>query len=229
VLWDIEGTLIFGDRAGERALLASLRTVFGIEATLAGVDLAGRTDRAIAVDLLRAHGVEPAPTAVHDFLEGYLAALPAEMPRGKPRLLPGILRALAAVSSRADLAQGLLTGNLERGARIKLQHFDAFRFFPFGAYADDSAIRDELGPHALRRAHAHHGREFSAERTFIIGDTPHDVACGRAIGAMTIAVATGRHTAAELAAHRPTLVLSDLEDTAAFLAFIDAHPPEPKA
>jgi phosphoglycolate phosphatase-like HAD superfamily hydrolase len=224
-LWDIDGTLMLGDHAGERALLVSLRNVFGVTGTLDGVEIAGRTDRLIADNLLRAHGIEPTPQAIHDFLEGYLAALPAELGRGQPRLLPGILRILDAVAARSDFAQGLLTGNLVRGARVKLAHFDVWRYFTFGAFADDAVQRNDLGPHALRRAHAHHEVEFSPRFTFVIGDTPHDIACGKAIGAATIGVATGRFSTAELAACAPTIALPNLDDVAGFLAFVDAHPP----
>jgi phosphoglycolate phosphatase len=224
LLWDIDGTLMLGDRAGERALVVALRNVFGIEGTLQHVEVAGRTDRLIAEDLLRAYAIEPSAKNIHDFLEGYLAALPDELGRGQPRLLPGIVRILEAVAARTDLAQGLLTGNLARGARVKLSHFDAWRYFPFGAFADDATLRNDLGPHALRRARAHHTAEFAPERTFVIGDTPHDVACGKAIGAATIAVATGKFSVEELAACAPTYTLADLSDADGFLAVIDAHP-----
>jgi phosphoglycolate phosphatase-like HAD superfamily hydrolase len=225
LLWDIDGTLMLGDRAGERALVVALRNVFGLEGTLAQVEVAGRTDKLIAEDILRVYGIASTPKTIHDFLEGYLAALPGELGRGKPRLLPGILRTLEAVAARPDLAQGLLTGNLSHGARLKLSHFDVWRYFPFGAFADDAVQRNDLGPHAVRRAGDHHAAEFLPPHTFVIGDTPHDVACGKAIGAATIAVATGQFSVATLAACEPTLVLPDLEDTAGFLAFIDAHPP----
>lgn len=221
LLWDIDGTLLFGDHAGERALLVSLQRVFGITGSLGTTDLAGRTDRFITVNLLRAHGIEPTADAIHAFLEGYLAALPEEMPRGKPRLLPGIVAILEAVAARADLAQGLLTGNLQRGARLKLEPFGVWHYFPFGAYADDSPHRNDLGPHALRRAAAHCAAEFSPASTFIIGDTPHDIDCARAIGARAIGVATGRYSVEQLAAHGADLVLPDLGDPGAFFAFID--------
>lgn len=214
---------MLGDRAGERALVVALKNVCRIEGSLTRVEVAGRTDRLIAEDILRAHGLDPTPQAIHDFLEGYLAALPTELGRGKPRLLPGILRILERVAARPDLAQGLLTGNLTHGARVKLSHFDVWRYFPFGAFADDAVQRNELGPHALRRAGTHHATEFLPGRTFVIGDTPHDVACGRAIGAATIAVATGRFSVEELAACAPTLVLPHLEDVEGFMAFIDRH------
>ncbi len=222
LLWDIDGTLLFGDRAGERALLVSLRRMFGVEGSLESVEIAGRTDRFITENLLRAHGIDPTPEAVHRFLEGYLEALPEEMPRGRACLLPGIVSILETVAAREDLAQGLLTGNLERGARLKLEPFGVWHYFPFGAYADDSISRNDLGPHALRRASAHHAAEFTPRRTFIVGDTPHDIDCARAIGARAIAVATGRFSVEQLAAHGADLTLPDLGDPGAFFAFIDA-------
>jgi phosphoglycolate phosphatase-like HAD superfamily hydrolase len=221
LLWDIDGTLLFGDHAGENALKESLRRAFGVEGSLAGTELAGRTDRHIADQLLRAHGIEPTPQGIHDLCEAYIAALEEELPRRNARLLPGVVAALEAVAARPDLAQGLLTGNLRRGAQLKLERFDTWRFFPFGAFGDDSPDRNELGHHALRRARAHHDHPFEPELTYVIGDTPHDVACGRAVGARTIAVATGRHSFDELAACRPTAVLRDLTDTSAFLAVVD--------
>jgi phosphoglycolate phosphatase-like HAD superfamily hydrolase len=224
LLWDIDGTLIMGDHAGERALAASLKRTFGIEGSLDAIELAGRTDKLIAVDVLRAHGIEPTHEAIHNYLEGYLAHLAGELYQGKPQLHAGVLDALDAVAARPDLAQGLLTGNLERGAQIKLDHFKVWHYFPFGAFADDSAIRDELGPHALKRAGTHHEDEFLPERTFVIGDTPHDIKCGKAVGAATIAIATGIHPVEVLQAHDPTIVFQDLSDTGAFLDFIDSHP-----
>ncbi|MBM3852765.1 MAG: hydrolase, partial [Verrucomicrobia bacterium] len=122
---------------------------------------------------------------------------------------------------RADIAQGLLTGNIRRGAEFKLTHYRVWHYFEFGAFADDSPRRNDLGPHALRRAGALHRHEFTPARTFIIGDTPHDIECGKVIGARTIAVATGRHPVAELARHAPDAVFPDFADTAALLRVID--------
>lgn len=227
LLWDIDGTLMLSDRAGERALNAALARVFNITARPTQVDMAGRTDRYIAAGILREHDLEPTGERLHDFFEGYVAALIEEMPRGKPRILDGVAAILETVALRPDLAQGLLTGNLERSAKIKLTHFAVWHYFAFGAYADDGAKRNDLGPHALRRAGNHHAREFAPEDVFVIGDTPHDIECGRAIGAQTIAVATGRFSSAELAAHHPGIVLPDLTNPKPFFAFIDGVEPAP--
>ena len=136
---------------------------------------------------------------------------------------------LEAGYARGGVALGLLTGNLRRGAEVKLGSRDLWRYFPFGAFADDCEDRNQLGPHALRRARAHHGVEFAPADTWVIGDTPHDVVCARAFGARALAVATGRHSADELRAAGPDAVFPDFSDTAALWRLIDGGtaPPAP--
>lgn len=225
LLWDIDGTLIDSGGAGERALRLALEREFNIRDDLSWLEYFGRTDVWIARTLLEHHRVEPTTENIHRFLGGYLRALEEQMNNAHARLLPGIGAILQAVAARTDVAQGLLTGNLQRGARIKLGHFSIWEHFPFGAFADDSETRDELGPHAVRRASLHHGVAFGAERVYVIGDTPHDVACGKIIGARTIAVATGRYTADDLRTHNPSFVFDDLGDVGAFLAQVCPPPP----
>jgi len=221
LLWDIDGTLIHSGGAGERALVAALRDEFGIAGTLEDIEVAGRTDPWIAHRVLAKFALPDTAENVSRYLGGYLNALPRELASASPQpaqILPGIRELLTALAKRTDVAQGLLTGNLRRGAEIKLRHHDLWLHFAFGAFADDSETRNELGPHAVRRAASHHSVEFTADRIFVIGDTPHDIACGKAIGACTIAVATGHYTVAQLRAHFPTAVFADLSDTAAVLA-----------
>ncbi|MDE3083812.1 MAG: haloacid dehalogenase-like hydrolase [Verrucomicrobiota bacterium] len=222
ILWDIDGTLITSGGAGERALIAGLKTAFDVNGSLAWIDYSGRTDAWIAHEVLRHYGLPETPQNIQRYLEGYLQALTVEMANPRARLHAGILTLLETLHQRPDVAQGLLTGNLEHGARIKLEHFAVWRYFEFGAYADDSAQRNELGPHALRRARERHGVDFSPERVFIIGDTPRDIECGKIIRAKTIAVATGKYSIEQLRAHEPTAVFSEFSDTAAFLRVIDA-------
>ena len=131
--------------------------------------------------------------------------------------------------TRGDIALGLLTGNLRRGAEVKLGSRNLWRYFPFGAFADDCEDRNRLGPHALRRARTHHGVEFAPADMWVIGDTPHDVVCARAFGARALAVATGRHSADELRAAGPDAVFPDFSDTAAFWRLIDGGTPGPAA
>lgn len=217
LLWDIDGTLISSGGAGERALVHALREEFGIEGTLEDIELAGRTDRWIARRVLAKFAVADTPANITRYLNRYLKHLPQEMANPRARTLPGVPELLQAVAARPDFAQGLLTGNLRRGAEIKLGHHQLWAHFAFGAFADDSELRNELGPHALQRAAAHHAVEFAVDRVYVIGDTPHDIACGRAIGARTIGVATGRHSVADLAACHPTAVFADLADTDAVM------------
>ena len=222
VLWDIDGTLIRTNRAGIIALERAFAALHGRPADMDRVDVAGRTDRWIIRHMLEANAVEPTPAAVHAVLETYLGLLDAELDARPGRVLPGVLDLLEHLHRREDVAQGLLTGNVERGARIKLEHFRVWHYFEFGAFGDDSPLRNDLGPHAVRRARERHAVEFRPERTFVIGDTPHDIECGKVIGARTIAVATGGYTHDQLAAHAPTALFHDFSDTAALLQVFDA-------
>ena len=223
ILWDIDGTLIVSHGAGVRAMERAFTKRFGKSGDLSKIEWAGRTDTWITGEVLRHNGIPPTPENCHDYLETYLELLPGELRDGpQGQVLPGVFELLETLHRRADIAQGLLTGNLRRGAEFKLTHYKVWHYFEFGAFADDSPRRNDLGPHALRRARERHRHEFVPHDTFIIGDTPHDIECGKVIGARTIAVATGKQTVAELAAHAPTAVFQNFADTAAFLRVIDA-------
>lgn len=223
LLWDIDGTLIVSQGAGIRAMERALTKCFGATCDLSVIDWAGRTDRWIVTEVLRHVGLEYTPENAGAYLETYLELLPQELRSGpQGQVLPGVTTLLDHFHQHPNVAQGLLTGNLRRGAEHKLTHYGVWHYFAFGAFADDSPRRNDLGPHAQRRAQELHGCEFAPERTFIIGDTPHDIECGKVIGAQTIAVATGQHSVAQLAAHQPTVVFPNLADTAAFLKAIEA-------
>lgn len=223
ILWDIDGTIIVSHGAGVRAMEKALTKRFGVTVDLGAIDWAGRTDSWITGEVFRYCGLPDTPQNSHDYLETYLELLPRELADGpQGRVLPGVLELLEMLHHRADVAQGLLTGNLKRGAEFKLTHYKVWHYFEFGAFADDSALRNDLGPHALRRAKERHAVEFAPLDTFIIGDTPHDIECGKFIGAKTIAVATGKFTVEELCAHHPTAVFKDFSDTAPFLRLIDS-------
>lgn len=217
LLWDIDGTLIDSGGAGERALRLSLEREFGIADALNWLEWAGRTDIWIAREILDHHQLDASSENIDRFLNGYLTAVSEEMDNPKARVLVGVRELLAVVATHASAAQGLLTGNLERGAKIKLGHFDLWHYFSFGAFADDSELRDELGPHAVRRAAEHHRIPFQPDRVIVVGDTPHDIACGRAIGARTVAVATGKFSVDTLRPFKPDLLFADLSDRDTFL------------
>ncbi len=221
ILWDIDGTLIVSGRAGIFALARAFQQLYGQEPDFSSIEISGRTDKWIASQILARHGLDASPENIHAYLEAYLGVLHEELRARHGRVLPGILELLEEIHHRPDLAQGLLTGNLQRGARIKLEHYKVWHYFAFGAFGDDSPVRNELGPFALNRARAQQAVEFTPAGTFVIGDTPHDIECGRALGAKTIGVATGRFSVAELQALQPTAVFADFNDTAAFLEVID--------
>jgi len=221
LLWDIDGTLVYMDRAGERALLIVIRELYGRDlGEHLPVDLRGRTDTSICRDLLTFLEVQVTPGEEARFRAAYLDLLPTTLPMVKPHIKPGIPEALETIHAHPEIHQALLTGNLKEGARLKLSYLGLWKYFEFGAFADDSHIRDELGPYALARAKEKLGIDFPPERVWIIGDTPHDIACGKAIGAKTIAVATGAFSVEQLSALNPTHTFQDLSDTQALLGVI---------
>ncbi len=220
LLWDIDGTLIASGGAGMTALERALKIDLGREGSLADIDFAGRTDTWIMREVFRKFSLPETEENFARFFHGYLRELPAALQNPRARVLPGVREILPAVAAHGGFAQGLLTGNKRAGAQAKLAHHGLWGHFAFGAFGDDSEVRNDLGPHALRRARAAHGRDFAPARTWIIGDTPHDIACGRAIGARTLAVATGASTLADLQAHRPDVAMADLTDTAAVISLL---------
>jgi len=221
LLWDIDGTLVNMDRAGERALLQLIKETYRHDfKEELPIDLRGRTDTSIMRDLLAHIKIEVTPEAAEKFKGEYLALLPVTLPKGHARVLPGIQAALDAVAAHPELHQALLTGNLREGARLKLGHVGIWSYFEFGAFADDSSDRNKLGPFALRRAKEKLGIDFPPDRIFIIGDTPHDIACAQAIGANSIGVATGSFSAEDLAECGATHVFRDLSDTQALLKVV---------
>jgi len=223
VLWDIDGTLIVSQGAGVRAMERGFTKRFNLPCDLSKIDWAGRTDRWITSEVLRYNSLPDTPENIQAYIEAYLDMLPLELAEGKQgQVLPGIIELLETLHHHPRIAQGLLTGNLQRGAQFKLTHYNVWHYFEFGAFADDSARRNDLGPHALRRAGEHHNVTFSPENTWIIGDTPHDIECGKVIGAKTIAVATGNYSLEELKSHAPTAAFADFSDPAAFLRTIGA-------
>jgi phosphoglycolate phosphatase-like HAD superfamily hydrolase len=216
-LFDIDGTLLASGGAGWKAMAAACAELFGAS-DLAGIDIAGRTDTSIARQLFARHGQAATPENCTRLFDCYLGHLERYLPETNGQLLPGVIELLDTLRERSDCVVALLTGNLARGAELKLTHYGLWKYFDFGAYADDHHDRNELGPVARARASDRHGVEFPAENVIVLGDTPHDVACARAIGARAVAIATGRHSRAELEASAPDFLFDDLSDVRAVLA-----------
>ena len=217
LLFDIDGTLITSGGAGEQALRDAMRECFGIEEDLAATPLAGKTDALIARELLTKNSLEVTPENAAALLDAYLAALGQNLPRHQGRVLPGMLEVLDHLRNDPRCLLGLLTGNLARGAELKLTHYGVWHYFEFGAFADDHHDRNHLGPFAMDRARSVSGCTIPPEQTYVIGDTPRDIECGRAFGARTVAIATGGHSREELASHHPDLLFDDFSDTRAVL------------
>ncbi len=218
LLFDIDGTLIVSGGAGEQALRDACQLAFGAPFDLRGIEIAGRTDAAIARNVLEALAQPVSSENIARFLDTYLANLKARLPERPGRVLPGILPLLTTLQGREGVTLGLLTGNLLRGAELKLEHYRLWHFFEFGAFADDHHERNQLGPVAMERARTARGHPFEPANIFIVGDTPHDIACARAIGAVAVAVATGGYTREDLAAHTPDHLFDDLGDPPKVLA-----------
>jgi phosphoglycolate phosphatase-like HAD superfamily hydrolase len=199
VLWDIDGTLVTTAGAGRRAIDRAFVDLFGWRDASAGIKFDGRTDPWLVDRILEARGVaaERWPEHRDEVLGAYvarladeLAAPPSDRAFGP---LPGVVDLLDRLARRG-CAVGLLTGNIEPGARAKLGAFGLWERFAFGAYGDDAPDRPGLLPVALERAQSRLGRRFEPAEAVVIGDTPHDVEVGRVHGARTLAVATGGGT-----------------------------------
>ena len=215
LLFDIDGTLVLTGKAGLRGMNRALHEVFGQPRALEGIPVAGRTDWAILTDAVRLYGRELDEALLDDLRARYVACLAEEIEHtgeGTKAVMPGIRPALDALAERDDVLVGLLTGNFIEGARVKLGHFDLWRYFRFGAFGDDAADRNLLVPVAVGRARAFGWPDVAASDVIVIGDTPADVACAHAAGATAVAVATGGSSVEELRATGAEFVFEDLAD-----------------
>jgi phosphoglycolate phosphatase len=221
LLWDIDGTLIQSGHAGVHALIEIVRERFGTHDDLSDIEIAGKTDRAIVRDILRKYQQPDDDESIAAFADRYLAGLREELPRRAGMVLPGIRQLLTRLNSEPRIVVALLTGNLRRGARLKLEHYGLWHLFEFGAFADDHHDRNQLGAFARERAREKHGHDFDSADIDVIGDTGHDIACGKAFGARTIAVATGGWSRESLAARNPDYLFDDFSEVERVSALLD--------
>jgi phosphoglycolate phosphatase-like HAD superfamily hydrolase len=209
LLWDVDGTLLTTARAGVFSLEDALERVTGIRADLQGLATAGLTDYAIAENALREVGDDADEATVREFLRVHGEQLPSYLGRREGHVMPGIREALDDLARRADVVNLLLTGNVEAGAYAKLRHYGLADYFTRGgAFCVGPGDRAEIAERALALV--------DGATPYVIGDTPNDIACGKAVGARTIAVATGSYAAAELAEHEPWRLLERIPAPGSF-------------
>jgi phosphoglycolate phosphatase-like HAD superfamily hydrolase len=220
-LFDVDGTLLTARGAGRAAFKQALEQTFGTAGALDAYDLRGKTDPRIVWDVLTAAEIprEEIAARVGACFEAYVGELETILGDGSAvHVMPGIRELIDALSERPDAVVGLVTGNIEAGARLKLRPTGLLPHFRVGAFGSDHIDRRRLPLIARERAGRLVGQAFDFERLTIIGDTPHDVDCARACGAVAVAVATGQYRADELAACAPDLLFHDFSDAAGALA-----------
>lgn len=223
VFFDIDGTLLNTGGAGQRAMELALTEEFDIRFPFEGVLTAGRTDRGIADEIFERYGLTDTQVERDRFRNSYLRRLPGCLHQLQGALLPGIPDLLQALAGQENLVLSLLTGNYSEGAWIKLRHFGIDQFFREGGFGDEHPDRDDVARQAAQRIRLWLDLPHDPPRMMVIGDTPADVRCARAIGARAVAVATGHYSVDELSAHQPDILFTDFGDHGSALSQLVLH------
>jgi len=211
VLFDIDGTLIRTGGAGVKAFAKTFEAEFKVWDGFEQLQFAGRTDTGIVRQFFNLHQIEPTPENFARFFERYVFWLDQILPECASMVCPGVwdfLHGLQRVAKPPLL--GLLTGNIRLGAEIKLRHLNLWDVFQTGAFADDHEDRNQIAAVARQRGNRVLETELNGNEVVVVGDTPHDIRCGRAIGAKVLAVGTGGSKLEELKAHQPEWAIPDL-------------------
>jgi phosphoglycolate phosphatase len=219
LLFDIDGTLVLSGKAGLRGLNRAFEEVTGVADAFRGVNAAGRTDGYLLEEAARRAGIALTADLRRSLQSRYYEVLSEEIVlpgEGRKEIMPGVRPLIDTLLTRDDVLLALLTGNFREGARIKLEYFDLWSSFPFGAFADDASDRNLLVPVAIERAREA-GHEPRIDRVIVIGDTPLDVECALAGGVRALGVATGSHSVGDLRSAGAYEVFEDLSDTKAVL------------
>ena len=218
ILYDIDGTLVSTGGAGTRSMNSAFHRLFGIEDAFRDIPMAGKTDFQIMREGLKTHGLPYMDGNVEKMMNGYIEFLQIEINNPHKHLMPGIVESLE-VFQNMGMSLGLLTGNLEQGASIKLGAFGINRYFIAGAYGSDDEDRDKLLPVAIKKF-GEKGYAFDAKDCIVIGDTPRDVQCAKVHGAQCIAVATGPYSKEDLMHTEADIVLESMEDSDQYMGLI---------
>lgn len=219
VLFDIDGTLLLTAGAGMKAFAAAFAELFEVRGLSGDVPFAGRSDRAIALELMRVHGVEPSAEHWHQFVESYLQHLETTLPQCEGEIMPGVPGLLDALQRQDHVLVGLLTGNLRSGAARKLSYYGLGERFKFGGFGDLWTDREAIASEAREQARYH--ARGKLDGVMVIGDTVHDIRCARSIGACAVAVATGNTSMDQLRAEAPDILIGNLTETELLLERIN--------
>jgi phosphoglycolate phosphatase-like HAD superfamily hydrolase len=219
LFWDIDGTLLTTGKAGVPAWEAAVRETTGKEFQLSSIRVPGLTDYQIAARTFELLGVPTTGDVLKRMVTRYEELLPSTLPLKQGHVLPNVREILEALRARTDIRSYLLTGNTRAGARAKLTHYDLLKYFPDGGFAEDQGNRSTIAKRALELARR--SGPVTADRIFVVGDTPHDIECAAPINARTIAVATGGFTVEELSAYHPWRVFAELPPPSEFLRLIE--------
>jgi len=216
VLFDIDGTLIRTGGSGVEAFARTFASVFGVPGGTERIRFAGRTDISLVREMFTLSNIHPSEENFRRFFEAYAHCLDDLMRGCNGEICPGVTEFIRDLERlpRPPLI-GLLTGNIRLGAEIKLRHFKLWHVFETGAFADDHEDRNQIAVVARERGSRVLNENLHGEQIVVVGDTAHDIRCGRAIGAKTLAVATGGHTREDLKEHAPDWVVKDLREISA--------------
>ena len=213
VLFDIDGTLVHTGGAGIKAFARVFATEFGAHDGIERMKFAGRTDVSLVREFFSLHGIPATSENFERFFDRYVYWLDHILDTSESKECPGVRRFIAGLQTLSEPPLlGLLTGNIRLGAEIKLRHFGLWEHFETGGFADDSEDRNKIAAAAKSRGSRVVGRDLRGEEIVVIGDTPLDIRCGRAIGAKVLAVATGGARHDELHAHQPDWAVADLRE-----------------
>jgi phosphoglycolate phosphatase-like HAD superfamily hydrolase len=221
ILFDIDGTLIDSGGAGSRSLNLAFKKMFGVDNAFRGIEMAGKTDPQIVREAFLLYGVDSSDGLMPAFFETYTGFLKDCVHNAEGHVKPGIGKILACLASQKGLVLGLLTGNIEEGARIKLERYGLNSYFRTGAFGSDSEDRNKLLPLATAKLYREIAVKVDYRDCVVIGDTPRDIDCSKPYGALAVGVATGTYSAQALADAGADVVFTDLSDTAGLLSLID--------
>lgn len=218
LFWDIDGTLLTTGKAGVPAWEQAVRDTTGRDFNVASIRMAGMSDFQIATRMFELMDLEADAPRVLRTVQRYEERLRTTLPQRQGKVLPNVRAILDALHGRTDVRSYLLTGNTRGGAEAKLTHYGLWHYFPDGGFAEDTGDRASIAARALDLARR--AGPLSDERLFVLGDTPHDIHAANAIGAMTIAVATGGYSLQELEEHKPWRLAPQLPEAAEFFRLI---------